>query len=88
MILHNKDELVAGYQPDDLLKAPTKPPNQKMVESKIDTTNPNVRFVVLSGALIAFIGIILFAISSMYLGFLIAIIGAALAAYGVFAPLK
>lgn len=83
-----KTDTIAGYNAADVAKAPLRPPTPDGSETKDDVKNPNVRFLVLSGAILLVVGIVVFVVSTPLLGFFIALLGGALTTYAVFAPMR
>lgn len=79
---------IAGYEAGDLAKAPVASPKPSETEPTEFTSNARVKFLFAVGLLLALVGALLMVTFSLWLGFVVMILGAALVAAGVFAPLK
>jgi FtsH-binding integral membrane protein len=79
---------IAGYKPEDLIAAPTAPPQPIKTEKRSATHNSSVLFLVGIGVLLAIVGVVLMLGTLPVLGFIVAVVGALAIAASVFVPFK
>lgn len=79
---------IAGYGVGDILKAPIEVPSPEVNETKKDTSNHKVRFLVMVGVILFLSGVVFILLLNAVFGFIVLLIGAGAVVTSVFAPVK
>lgn len=83
----DKPTMLAGYKAEDLLAAPSTPPEPVKTEGRHATMNSTVRFLVALGVILLVVGLVLILFLNAIFGIIVMLLGGIAVIISVFAPL-